>query len=462
MFARVGLLALYWSAFDATMPPNYRLQKEKLVKDVFQSLQAQNLDVVYPGLVTDETSGASVSEVFQSVDVVVVVPTMACPAAFGWAALSRVLMLPVVIWNMGALGEIDEEFNAEDLVRHSSNVGTVMLANVLRRHGTRFRVCTVRSKNPDSYLKAGRVVKTAAVASKLKKARLGMIGPPIAGYLNVIVDQSAVDALGITLVEIPRAEHDLAYASVTDAEVERITGEIADRSCIEVADEELALSARLTATLVNLVRTNRLDGGTVNCRTDFFLNNPKIGIVACVAVSYLLSRGVPFTCTGDLPAAIAELMLKLLGLPAQWCECNVIDLAGDYVLLSTTGEGDPVLAADHGPVRLVKNRRFDKKGCGTCFQYGFASGDATLIGLSPQPTVEGGWMLTIAEGRLIDRYFPKIGVPNGAFAFCRDTAASLDAWHESGPTHHSIVTLGHQAELLSNLAYFLGIETTCV
>jgi L-arabinose isomerase len=463
MFTRVGLLALHWAAFDATMPHNYRLEKEKLANDVFHVLRSSELDVVYPGLVTDEATGSAVGEVFESVDAVVVVPTMAAPAAFGWAALSRVPTLPVVIWNMGTLPEIGEGFDAEDLVRHSSNVGTAMLANVLRRQGRRFRVCTVRNEDPNSYVSATRVVKSAAAASKLRKARLGMIGPPIGGYLNVAVDPHTLrETLGINLVRISKAEHELAYASVTAAETERILAEIADWSCVEGSDHELERSAKLTATLANLVRTNRLDGGTVNCRTEFFLNNPQIGIVACVAVSYLLRRGVPFTCTGDLPAAIAELMLKLVGLPAQWCECNVIDFAGDYVLLSTTGEGDPELAADREAIRIVKNRRFAHEGCGACLQYPFACGDATLIGLSPQPLAEGGWTLTMAEGKLIDRYFPRIGVPNGAFAFRRGTAVSLDAWYESGPTHHAVVTRGYQTELLTNLAYFLGIEARCI
>src|SRR5207247_2594010 len=101
---------------------------------------------------------------------------------------------------------------------------------------------------------------------------------------------------------------------------------------------------------------------------------------------------------------------------------------------------------------------FKPEGCGPCLQYPFASGDATLIGLSPQPSAQGGWTLTMAPGKLIDRYFPKIGVPNGAFVFSRGAAESLEDWFEAGPTHHAVVTRGNQTELLSNLAYFLNIE----
>src|SRR5476651_916961 len=128
--ARIGLLALHFGAFDATMPGNYRLEKETFANGISQILSSADFDVVYPGLVTDESTGAANGEVFKSVDVVVVVFTMAAPASFGWAALRGVPGVPVVIWNLGTLREIGEGFDAKDLVRNSSSVGTVMLANI--------------------------------------------------------------------------------------------------------------------------------------------------------------------------------------------------------------------------------------------------------------------------------------------------------------------------------------------
>src|SRR5690348_8910409 len=130
--------------FDPVMPPEYRTQKEALAKRAAEFL-AKYGEVIYPGLVVDEASGAVAGRALESLaDVVVVFPCMAAPPSYSWAALSHLRGIPVVIWNAHEMEEIPKDFNAVDLVRHSSNVGSIMLTNVLLRHDRKFRLVTGR------------------------------------------------------------------------------------------------------------------------------------------------------------------------------------------------------------------------------------------------------------------------------------------------------------------------------
>lgn len=457
---RIGLLALHWGMFDPVMPAGYRREKEALAQHAAEVL-AHYGEVVYPGLVTDEASGAAAGLALQSrADMIVVFPCMAAPPAFPWAALAGLHDIPVLIWNCHLLKEIPEDFNAADLVRHSSNVGSIMLTNVLLRHGRRFRLVTGSWDNEGVHKEIGRAIYAGAAAARLRRARLGVFGDTLQGYLNLAMDRETLKRdLGIEIVDIFLEELTQSYRAVPDARVQEVLGEMRAWNIRSVNESEQRNSARLAVCLNDLVQKYHLAGGTVNCRSQYFLTNPHIGIVACYAVSRLLQYGVPFTCTGDIPTAIAALILKLLGGQAQWCECNVIDFQGEYMLLTDTGEGDPGIASDPKCIEVISNERFRKGGCGACVRFQFRAGPATLLGFSQLETDPSGWSLVVAAGEIINKYFPYLGVPNAGFRFSKSKVAeAFNSWCLAGATHHAVVTTGDYMQALCDIADFLGIS----
>lgn len=457
---RIGLLALHWGAFNPVMPPQYRQEKEHLAQQAAAVL-SQHGEVIYPGLITDEESGLAAGRVFESrADVVVVFPCMAAPPSFAWAALAGLGNTPLVIWNAHLLNAIPEGFDATDLVRHSSNVGSVMLTNVLVREGRAFRLVT--GPWNDEHVKAEvlRVVRAGAAASQLRRTRLGVLGEVIPGYLNLVIDRKALKRdLGVEIVEISQEELTGSFQTVSVEDQRAALEEMRLWSVKDVAETDQTKSARLAVALDRLVEKYHLDGGTVNCRSPYFLSNPEIGIVACYAVSRLMQRGKPFTCTGDVPTAIAAVILKLLGAQAQWCECNVIDYQDDYMLLTDTGEGDPWIAQDFRCIEVIPNTRFNKSGCGACLRFQFRTGPATLLGFSPGLKEVSPWSLIIARGEIIGKHFPNLGVPNMGFRFGGATATkAFTSWCVNGATHHGVVTSGDYVKSLSDVADFLGIN----
>jgi L-arabinose isomerase len=452
--------------FDAILPAQTAQEMESIANQVAETL-AQCGEVVYGGLVTNEAGGAAAGRAFRSnVDAVVVFPCMAAPPSFAWAALADLPRTPLVLWNAHLLSTIPESFATADNVRNSSNVGSLMLTNVLLREGRVFRILTGRWDDRDVTERVLRMVRAAAVAGRLHRSRLGVLGDVIPGYLDVVVDRQALKRdLGVEIVDISEQELTQVFRSVTAEQEEKALMEM--RNTAQVCDLTGAVEskcARLTAAMEALVREYRLDGGAINCHTPYFRENPLIGIVACYTVSRLLQEGIPFTCTGDVLTALAALIVEFLGAPPQWCECVMIDYDRDFMLLSNTGEGNPRMAAQPGSVRIIANRQFERGGeAGACLAFPLRPGPATLLGFSPKKSALGGWSLLVAEGDILDEHFPKIGSPNSAFRFKGgSTADAFNRWCLGGATHHGIVTHGKYVDVFRDVADFLGIEAWVV
>jgi L-arabinose isomerase len=438
----------------------------ELLADQVAETLAQCGEVVYGGLVTNEAGGVAAGRAFRSnVDAIVVFPCMAAPPSFGWAALADLPETPVVFWNAHLLSTIPESFAAADIVRNSSNIGSLMLTNIFLREGRVFRIVTGRWGDTDFTERVLRVVRAAAVAGRLRRSRLGVLGDVIPGYLDVMVDRQALKRdLGIELVDISPQELTQAFRSVTAELEEKALVEMRSAQVCGLTDGVKAKCARLTAAMEALVKEHRLDGGAINCHTEYFRHNPLIGIVACYSVSRLLQKGTPFTCTGDILTAIAALIVEFLGAPPQWCECVMIDYERDFMLLSNTGEGNPLMAAKPDNIRIIPNRQFERTGeGGACLAFPLRPGPASLLGFSPKKSARGGWSLVIAEGEILDQHFPKIISPNSAFRFkSGSTPDAFNRWCLGGATHHGIITHGKYVEVLRHVAEFLGIEAWVV
>jgi L-arabinose isomerase len=292
-----------------------------------------------------------------------------------------------------------------------------------------------------------------------------VLGDVIPGYLDVVVDRQALTRdIGIEIVDISAQELTRVFHSIPSEQEEKFLRAMRSVPVCDLTDAVQSKCARLTAAMQALVSEYRLDGGAINCHTAYFRENPPIGIVACYSVSRLLQEGIPFTCTGDILTAVAALIVQFLGAPPQWCECVMIDYERDFMLLSNTGEGDPLMAAQPGRVRIIANRQFERGGeAGACLAFPLRPGPATLLGFSPKKSALGGWSLVIAQGEILNEHFPKIGSPNSAFRFeGGNTADAFNRWCLGGATHHGIVTHGKYVEAFRDVADFLGIEAWVV
>lgn len=462
---RIGLLALHWGFFDTIMPPDFRREKETISWKVVEFLSAFGR-VIYDGLITDEASGRRHGELFreQGVDCVVVFVHMATPGAFPWEAL-REFKTPILVWNAHLEATIPDSYDMPDLCRKSSNVGVLMLTNVLLRNGRRFELVTGVYDDPAPRLRVEAFLRAAAAHARLRHARIGVLGgSPIPGYLDVEVDPIRLEKeLGVRCIFYPREvwlEHVEAIAS---KDAISLATEFKRRfKLINIKKDELERSCRVALALQHWMDEEALDAATINCHTNYFRQEPRVGVVACLAASRSTTAGRPVACTGDILTTIAMLIGKALGAAVLYCECDLIDYQKNAMAMANTGECDYTLCHREEDIHVLSNPHFGPAGTcgqGACHFLRIAPGAATLIGFSPNAFARGGWSLIAAPGVIRGTIHDRLTVGNCEFEFERQPVVeAFNAWAKAGAAHHGALSTGDLREEIILLAGMMEIE----
>lgn len=462
---QVGLVALYFDLFDRTMPPSYREEKEQLARRV-ASILGGFAHVHYPGLIANAAqaarAGAQLAE--EELDGILIYPTMAAPPGFAWDAVAS-LKAPILVWNGHTVTRVRDEFDMQDATRHSHNVGTVMVTNVLRRFNRKFVLFTGPVGADSSVACLREYVTACAATGVLRRARIGRIGMEIPGYVDVAIGAGELRrAVGAELVDIGLEEWQQTFDDVAPGSVRSLADGLRGEYSVELPEEAFERSCRIALAMRDLVARHGLSAGAVNCHSEFFRSNPGVGMVACLGVSWLTGEGVPFSCTGDIPTSVAMLLLKSLGLQAQYAECDMTDYERDFILFTNCGEGDPRICASGARKRLLPNVHYPGVcGEGACLYFEAAAGPATMCGFSPDASVASGFSLAVAEGELCGTRHPRLAVPNNVFRFRNSNAVEgFNRWCHAGATHHCAVSLGDHARKLRLCGELLGIDVTVI
>jgi L-arabinose isomerase len=471
---RIAVLCGYMPFFDEVMPEGYRAEKARWGEAVSMIAaggtgEDRKYDVLYTGLITDFESGHRAGRLLNQFqpDVILLAPTMAAPAGYTWTAIRDFQGTPLVIWNAHELETIPSTYDMPDLCRHSANVGTLMITNVLLRHGWQPALVTGRFHDAAVREQLRRTLRAAATAGRLRRSRFGVLGRPLDGYLNVVTDPGALQAkLGVSLVDVAVEELTDAYLSLPEAEVAELAAHLENQYRVDPPNDQdqYFRSVRLAGALAQLVRHHRLDGGTFNCRFEYSCQNPAIGLIGCLANTYLTTAGFPFTCTGDTITAIAMYLGKQLGGDTLYCECDAIDYERDLMLCANTGEGDFCQACSTSRCTVIATGAASgRKAQGCSVLYPAQPGPATLIGFTPHAAAKGGYNLIAAPGEIIGTPDLAIRVPTLWFRFRNGpTAQAFDRWCLAGAAHHGGISSGDWSEEIRLIGSFLGIEATVV
>lgn len=468
---RVGVIAPYWTLWEHTAGPGFRADRLAIARSVTDELAAAGaLESVAVVEVASAENGAAVGRRFADarLDVVLIIQTMAAPAAWTMAALDLVPGLPVVVWALHETGLISGGFDHGSITTQGATVGAPMLTNLLSRAGRPFDLVLGRRSDPATMARVGGALRLAGIARRIATSRLGRIGRPPDGYAHVDVDDAALRAAtGIKLVGVDPDEVVARYREVADADVRALEADVRREWTIEgdPSADSLDRSLRAALALDAVVAAHDLDGGAFNCHVPQFRFGEPIGIAPCWALGRQTSAGRPFTCTGDIVTAVAMLTTKRLGGAALYHEIEAIDYATGEVVIANSGEHDLAWLAPDSRPRLRPNDWFCGKDphCGVCAVFEPAPGPATLVGFTPHPDARGGFRYVIARGELTGRIFPETGTLNGAFRF-RDgpVEAAWARWAGAGVNHHSSATPGDLAADVAAVARLLGIDAVLV
>jgi L-arabinose isomerase len=463
MTPRIAVLGGYMPFFDPIMPAGYRAGREAFAKRVAGLLEGLG-EVSFLGLVDSFESGAAAGGAITEIaaDAVVVVPTMACPAGYIAATLADHADLPVVIAPLAEIETIPPSYDMPDLCHHSGHVGALMTANILHRQGRDPAIIAGRIDDPETRVRLVEEVRASAIAGRLRRLRVGRLGRPLDGYSNVDLDDDDVRRrIGVTLVEIDHTEWVDAVQSATGAQREAVRAALGSRLRWdgEDASPDFAASLGVAAALETICSRHRLDAGAINCRGAWGVAEPRIASLACLGLTALSARGIPFACTGDVATAVALWLGRQAGRAALYCELDAVDVPRGAFLCSNTGEADPSWLAEGDCCRAFPaGGHSGRPSPGCCLSQNLRTGPATMVGFSPDARRSESYVLCSLEGDVIGT--PDVILPVTS-AWFRPTAGtpfrSFEAWSKAGATHHGSLSPGHLSGLLAGVARHAGI-----
>jgi len=447
---RIGLLAPFVPFYEKIAP--LRAEKERFAVELGEILGGA-CDVIGGGLIDTEAAARTQGEVFlrAEVDAVIVAPTLAVFGALPWAALEILAPeLPIAIWHLPPLRTVPADYEIRELIRNSGGLGAMALGNTLARAGRIYRFFDDRPESgalPES-VRAFTIA--ARAANQLRRARLGLIGSVFPQMTDVLMDaEEWARVTGAEIIAVTPDEFTQECLMISDPDLEDALVQIRARHTIDdIGEDELRRSMRISLALDGLTKRLSLSGGAFNCHGENCLQNPSLGVTGCFAVSRQTSEGRPFSCTGDLPTAVALLIAKSLSGAAIYGELDLVDEERDLALLANGGEGDAAFSTT--PMGIFGNENFTGlSGRGASVSVTAPEADATLISFTPisDPKIgDYGHRLIVAEGSIDPKLRTALRGFHTGFRFAGlGVRRGFRDWIEAGASHHLAVALGRQS-----------------
>ncbi len=301
-----------------------------------------------------------------------------------------------------------------------------------------------------------RVVRAAgagAAARALRRARLGVVGDPCPGMVDVAVDETELQrALGVTTVHFELDELVRAAQAASPAEAERAAERLmaATGGRREVSEAALADNLRLYVAIQEMVRTNRLDAYCVRCWPEL---RDHHGITPCAAHALMAQEGIPNTCEVDVTALITTWLLsRLAGAPAFNFDITGYLDEEDAIQLAHCGAADPSLAGSPEKALL---RVHIRTATGATVEFPFKEGAVTVAKL--MRPIGGMLRLFAAGGEVI----PSGEDVRGSVATVRpepSARAFLATMMREAVEHHLALVYGDWKRDLELFCDFTGIE----
>ena len=460
---RVAVMLPYWRFWEASAGgPGFRDDRRRLLDEVVGALGAAGIDTAWTGLVDSPEAGAQAAgEIEDSrAQVVLVVQTMAVPPSYAMAALDPLAEIPLVVWAAQRTRRLRSGFDQSDITMLGSTVGTPMLTNILGRRGRPFELVIGGSGDAPVADRLVRALRAGAVARSVSRSRVARVGRPIDGYDCVDVDDESLRAAtGVELVPIAPSEIRDRYLGVSD--VSALENEIdTGLEDVTIPTEARARSLRLATAMEELDSAHGLDGGAMNCHVEEIRFGLDPGVTPCFALGRETTRGIPWTCSGDVLTAVAMLVAKQLGGAALYHEIEAIDFETGEVVIANSGEHDLEWCPPDCRPRLQANPWYvQDASAGVHVWFELPQGPATLVGFTAFHGEPSGFRLIAAEGEVTGRSFPDSPTVGGAFRFSgtKPVEVAWRRWAEAGVNHHSAAAPGHLSDQVEIVARFLGI-----
>ena len=355
---------------------------------------------------------------------------------------------PVVLW-------ATPERPGADKVTACALVGQHLFASLLRQLNRPFELVygpTLAAPTKAALTDAARLVHTACA---LKRAKIGLVGSHVPGFSNLAVDPARLTAtLGSQLVQLGLHEFIEATRAIDEA---RVKAEVEQIRALQlpseegIGDAELAVDARYSLAIGDLMSGNGLDALAIRCWPEL----PEVvGQWPYLAFARLASARQAVALEGDADGALGALVSELIGAGPSF----ITDwLAHDEHLITAWHPGMAPLqlcpaAGTPGGPRL--SRHFNNRKP-LCVDAELRAGmDVTLFRLW---SCDGRYHLTAVEGRTEKLTQPLAGNSAG-LRLERAVPRWFDDLCHAGMPHHLAIAEGRHADRFRRLARLLRIS----
>ena len=457
---KVGLLGLTLELYE-TLAPGLREEREAWVRRELLPALAPLADVSFPGAVFRRAEADAAVARFESegADALLVVLLTYSPSQIALPALRRTY-LPILVWNTQELFVVDESYDGAALTANHGVHGTQDLCNVLLRSGVKFEYLTSHVREAGALRPLGDFFPAAAAVSRLRRARLGLLGYPFPGMGDFALDTThLVATLGCEWTVLSMEEYIERSARAPAEDAAALVAEYREAYDVapDLSDGDLETTARVELALRGMVSDHRLDALTYQFLA--FGDDARTPTVPFVAASRLMADGIGFGGEGDLIAAAGTAFLGWLQPPASFTEIFTIDFAGGSVLASHMGEANVAMArrdrrvplvARSSPITRTRERQL-------ALVTSFEPGPATFFALTLGPG--GRWRLIASPVAIADfGPLPTLQVPHSKLVPEGDVRDFLTAYAKAGGPHHAALCFGDARPRLRAAARLLDAD----
>jgi len=477
--AKVGVfgigLAAYW--------PQFHGLKERL--EGYQRKVEERLGewatVVSAGLVDDAAKAEEAAQTFlcERVDLIF------CYVGT-YATSSQVLPVvqksktPVVVLNLQPRAALDyAHTDTGEWLANCCACCVPEIAGAFARAAISFRQVTgmleaepdVREPSEAAWAEIAEWCAAAKVVHNLRQARIGFLGHPYPGMLDMYSDFTQHHAqLGTHIEVLEMCDLEARVSAAADHEIARKAEETrgifdisedspSDPLAKKAAPDQLDWAYRVAVGLDHLVEDFNLDGLAYYYRGVGGNAYERLGAGLILGCSLLTARGIPCSGEADLKNCQAMKIMDLLGAGGSYTELYAMDFRERFILMGHDGpfhlgiaEGRPILRGlglYHG-----------KSGFGVSVEASVRKGPITILGVTQ--TLNGRLKLLAAEGESLAGERLKIGNTNSRLRFALEPAPFINALCSEGPTHHCALGVGHVLGKIEKVAWLTGLEVKII
>ena len=312
--------------------------------------------------------------------------------------------------------------------------------------------------------------KIAHVLHDLKRARIGQMGHVLEAMLDMHTDPTLLtSAFGCHIVLTEPEDIYKHYLKITDSDIQKEKEKIlgffdtpdpgSDPVAVRLTGDDLIEAARAGIALEKFIAEKQLDGLAYYYESmeDSGIRTLMSNLI--VGNSLLTASGFPMCGESDLKTCIAMMIMDRLEMGGSFAEFHPVDFNEGFVLVGHDGphhiniaEGKPLLRS------LLKYH--GKPGKGASVEFKIREGPITMLGITQK--ADGKFKFVIAEGESVSGPVPPTGNTNTRGFFKPDVRTFLKRWFSEGPTHHFALGIGHQAQLIKQIAEFLDIDSVVI